>query len=201
MKIRDFCDLKGLQDIIENWCKATGMSVVAWDSDGEKLMKEKEQTGLREFSFDIKVQGTVIGKVTATQILETVSEEAVQDFVNLLDTLVNMFVNDQYGHTKRQESFEYLTDNFHQMYELLKHINDKTKALDKIESKQRILALNASIEAARAGETGRGFSVVANEVGNLAVNSSQVNKSIKDILQEFNEVVERLEQAGQNAIG
>ena len=77
---------------------------------------------------------------------------------------------------------------------LIREINEKSFQLDKIESKQNILSLNASIEAARAGEFGRGFAVVAAEVGKLAVNSGEINKSINQSLKELTETIKELEK-------
>ena len=75
---------------------------------------------------------------------------------------------------------------------LLDELKEKSKALDKIESKQKILALNAAIEAARAGEFGKGFAVVADEVGKLARNSGDINQSIKVSLGELTECIDVL---------
>lgn len=77
--------------------------------------------------------------------------------------------------------------------QLIQEINEKSLQLNKIENKQNILSLNASIEAARAGEFGRGFAVVAAEVGKLAVNSGEINKSIKESLKELTKTIKELE--------
>ena len=58
------------------------------------------------------------------------------------------------------------------------------EALQEIALQTRILAVNATIEAARAGEAGRGFRVLAREVGALARRSSEANRTAVRLLQD-----------------
>lgn len=68
-----------------------------------------------------------------------------------------------------------ITDCARQMTEIIAMI-------DGIAFQTNILALNAAVEAARAGDHGKGFSVVAGEVRNLAHRSAEAAKSIKTLI-------------------
>ncbi|AXH15148.1 MCP-domain signal transduction protein [Malaciobacter mytili LMG 24559] len=62
-------------------------------------------------------------------------------------------------------------------------INEAITVIDQIAFQTNILSLNAAVEAATAGEAGRGFSVVAQEVRNLASRSAQAAKEIKELVE------------------
>lgn len=79
--------------------------------------------------------------------------------------------------------------------EAVSKINTLTNIIKKIADQTSLLALNASIEAARAGEAGRGFSVVASEIGSLADQSAGTVKNINAITSEVNEAVRALTES------
>jgi twitching motility protein PilJ len=76
-------------------------------------------------------------------------------------------------------------------------IGEISEFISDIASRTNLLALNATIEAARAGEAGRGFTVVADEIRNLAERSShaasEITKLIEDIQNGTSETVIAME--------
>ncbi len=59
-------------------------------------------------------------------------------------------------------------------------IGKVTETITEISDQTNLLALNATIEAARAGEAGKGFAVVANEIKELAGQTANATKEIKN---------------------
>ena len=71
-------------------------------------------------------------------------------------------------------------------------VNSLTDDILNIASQTNLLALNASIEAARAGEAGRGFSVGATEISQLAAASQEAANRIQQINRVVTEAVGNL---------
>lgn len=87
---------------------------------------------------------------------------------------------------------------------LLKKTNDttsKTKDTDEIvgiiqsiSSQTNLLGLNAAIEASRAGESGKGFSVVAQEIRKLSNTSKESINKIDNIIKEISEGINDIDE-------
>ncbi|EPM70214.1 aerotaxis receptor Aer, partial [Pseudomonas syringae pv. actinidiae ICMP 18886] len=73
-------------------------------------------------------------------------------------------------------------------------IGSITDIISNIAGQTNLLALNAAIEAARAGDAGRGFSVVADEVRQLATRTQEATLNIQPLLQRFRQTTEQTVQ-------
>jgi methyl-accepting chemotaxis protein len=81
-----------------------------------------------------------------------------------------------------REQAEAVATNVISLSEKTQAIGEIITTVNDIAEQSHLLALNAAIQAAVAGEQGRSFSVVANEMKNLAAQSKQATVQVRGIL-------------------
>lgn len=90
-----------------------------------------------------------------------------------------------------EETMESLETQIRQTEDAVSQVGNMVSLIMDIADETDLLALNASIEAAGAGEAGRGFTVVAEQVGRLAANSSIAAGDISKLTVSIKETVAR----------
>ncbi|WBW95025.1 HAMP domain-containing methyl-accepting chemotaxis protein [Oceanirhabdus sp. W0125-5] len=107
---------------------------------------------------------------------QILSESAIKGKESV-DQIVNVIVEVEIA-TKEVKG------SINELSELSSKINDITDIIKGISDQTNMLALNAAIEASRAGEQGKGFTVVAEQVKNLAQESAESAIAIEDMIIE-----------------
>lgn len=118
--------------------------------------------------------------------LDLISKRLANNFMQVSATVEELSASATSISSQQEE----LNGEITQVGEVAKQINSILDAINNIAAQTKMLGLNASIEAARAGEVGKGFSVVAKEIKNLAENSKETAKSIADLTTKIQDSVD-----------
>ncbi len=118
--------------------------------------------------------------------------ETMDDFKNKLTTVNETIEDNKKILNTERESIDRLSNAsdktslaVNKLMDVSGNVGDILKIVMQISEQTNLLALNAAIEAARAGESGKGFSVVADEIRKLAEQSAQSTGKIGNLMSEI----------------
>ena len=143
------------------------------------------------------------------EILNTISDFSLKldDIVNAIDTVtmnsngINNVTNQSSSNmnfliesvSNVSNSFKYFELKLSNLSEDISKINAITNVINSLSDQTNLLSLNAAIEAARAGESGKGFSIVADQIRKLSEqsknSSGEINKLINDIVNHSKDIL------------
>lgn len=126
---------------------------------------------------------------TSSELMEKQATDGEKNISNLIATF-QTFETDFKKLTGTIQEVNDQSLSITKLVELIKDIADQTK----------LLSLNASIEAAHAGEAGRGFSVVANQIGKLAEQSQSATKEITNTIFEMQAITSNATKKFKNLL-
>ena len=163
------------------------------DSLSDTLMQINE-------AADQVASGSEQVSIASQSLAQGATEQAAS--VNELDSRVTQINNEIISNAKKAFDAKTQTENagvkiveaneqMNSMIDAMNDISQKSneiakiiKTIDDIAFQTNILALNAAVEAARAGTAGKGFSVVADEVRNLAGKSAEATQNTALLIEQ-----------------
>lgn len=176
---------------------ATG-EVVMTAIGGQALPSDEpvDEEAFRKIAQEIGVDPDTY--IEALYQVPMMPEAKIHACAELLGMVVDNFVNQKYEEYCEQKRMEIFKTNLEEINGVIDRIEDNSKKLTKLASKEGILALNSAIEAARLGTAGASFSILAKQQSDLSKQSGEIYAQIGSDVNIISDAVGAMNRASAN---
>ncbi len=166
-----------------------GITVLATSSEEVLAATSQVATNTQETATAISEIVTTVDEVKQTAVLASDKAQSVADSTARTREVAQggrQSVEEALkGMGQIREQMQAVAESIMQLGEQSQTIGEIVASVSDLAEQSNLLGVNASIEAMRAGESGKGFSVVAQEVKALADQSKQATSQVRGILGEI----------------
>ncbi len=176
----------------QRWEKVVEEQIETTSAELDKASRELQTISqeVKQMAEDTSVQAEDVANF-AKQVSGLIDElvEAVEQMSSKTKVIAdNVKHSSQIAQQALTES-QLASQIISELGDMTNRIDNMTENIGSIMEEAHVLSLNANIEAARAGAAGKGFSVIAHEVGNLSKETASVTRDITDVT---NQILEKI---------
>ena len=168
------------------------------------VISNSAESTLTDCNSSLEYVGTMQGSLSDMDTTVKVIEDKISQMLHIADEIteklkkyISFMEQTAEGMQKIEQSSNMTDQSIRSLEEGIKEVSEFAETISRITQQTNLLALNASIEAARAGEAGRGFSVVADEVRDLADNSKKSSDAIAGIIKKIVSLLNEVQESNK----
>lgn len=149
------------------------------------------------YAYPVYEDGKIVGALAFG--LPVDRQEKLKEYMETINSITNNLQDKVHTVASHSEELAATSDEINEQTAHALQDSDRTNGITDlikdISRQTNLLGLNASIEAARAGQHGAGFTIVAQEVRKLSMQTSKATEEIEGSLQSVKENLENLKES------
>lgn len=190
--------LRALDAMVAAWTqltKETNGGIATLSAAASEILAGTMQSsaGATETAAAVSETTATVEEVKQTALLASQKARAVSDAAQkaaqTADAGRKSIEDSVEGMNSIQQQMESIAETIVRLSESSQAIAEIIATVSGLAEQSNLLAVNAAIEAAKAGDHGKGFAVVAQEVKDLADQSKQATRQVRQILNDIQKAV------------